>query len=184
MTFSWTPHRFSGGALALDVANSVVLRSDPARRIDRYDDAKTMDAFAGGANHYCAERAWTGPLVPVAPERRAAFLSLREAIDDHFRAEARGEGTPAQLALLLEAIADTLRHSGGRAGALDAATAHSALRLTVNAAPDRLKICPNCGWLFLDKSRNRSRNWCDMAICGNRAKASRHYYRHRKEPGT
>lgn len=183
MTFSWTPHRFAGGALALDVANSVVLRFDPARRIDRYADVKAIDAFAVAANNLCAERERTGPLVPVAPERRAAFLDLREAIDGHFRAEASGEGTPVRLAVLLEAIADTLRHSGKRAGALDAATAHSALRLTVSAAPDRLKICPNCGWLFLDKSRNRSRTWCDMAVCGNRTKASRHYYRHREEAG-
>ncbi|MGG2476018.1 CGNR zinc finger domain-containing protein, partial [Rhizobium sp. BR5] len=28
MTFRWTKHRFAGGALALDVANSVILRSD------------------------------------------------------------------------------------------------------------------------------------------------------------
>ena len=182
MTFSLTPHRFSGGALALDVANSVVLRIDPARRIDRYADVKAMDAFADAANLHCAERDQTRPLVPVAAARRRAFIGLREAIDDHFRAEATGEGRPELLAALLELIADALRHSGARAGALDAATAHSALRLAVNAEPDRLKICPNCGWLFLDKSRNRSRTWCDMAICGNRAKASRHYYRHREEP--
>lgn len=32
-----------------------------------------------------------------------------------------------------------------------------------------------CGWLFLDTSRNRSRRWCDMKDCGNRAKVKRHY---------
>ncbi len=36
-----------------------------------------------------------------------------------------------------------------------------------------------CGWLFLDMSRNRSRRWCDMKDCGNRAKAKRHYHRKR-----
>ena len=37
----------------------------------------------------------------------------------------------------------------------------------------RMKACPaeHCGWAFYDHSRNRSRTWCDMAICGNRAKA-------------
>jgi predicted RNA-binding Zn ribbon-like protein len=35
----------------------------------------------------------------------------------------------------------------------------------------------NCGWLFLDTTRNRSRRWCDMKVCGNRAKARRHYER-------
>jgi predicted RNA-binding Zn ribbon-like protein len=36
-----------------------------------------------------------------------------------------------------------------------------------------------CGWLFLDLSRNRSRRWCAMEDCGNRAKAKRHYQRKR-----
>jgi predicted RNA-binding Zn ribbon-like protein len=38
---------------------------------------------------------------------------------------------------------------------------------------DRLKACPDdqCGWVFYDRSRNRSSTWCSMAVCGNRAKA-------------
>ncbi|HYR09186.1 MAG TPA: CGNR zinc finger domain-containing protein, partial [Longimicrobium sp.] len=40
------------------------------------------------------------------------------------------------------------------------------------------KCCgDNCDWLYLDTSRNRSRRWCDMQSCGNRAKARRHYHR-------
>ncbi len=44
----------------------------------------------------------------------------------------------------------------------------------------RIKTCPgeNCGWKFLDRSKNRSRRWCDMAVCGNVAKARE--YRARK----
>jgi predicted RNA-binding Zn ribbon-like protein len=34
-----------------------------------------------------------------------------------------------------------------------------------------------CGWLFLDTSKNRQRQWCSMQDCGNRAKAQRHYQR-------
>jgi predicted RNA-binding Zn ribbon-like protein len=34
-----------------------------------------------------------------------------------------------------------------------------------------------CGWLFLDLTKNRSRRWCSMRGCGNRAKAQRHYHR-------
>ena len=43
----------------------------------------------------------------------------------------------------------------------------------------RLKRCenPRCGWLYLDRSRNRSRRWCEMATCGNRAKAYRYKQR-------
>jgi len=36
-----------------------------------------------------------------------------------------------------------------------------------------------CGWLFLDTSRNRSRQWCDMRDCGNLAKVRRFRQRHR-----
>jgi predicted RNA-binding Zn ribbon-like protein len=32
----------------------------------------------------------------------------------------------------------------------------------------------NCGWLFMDCSKNHSRRWCDMRDCGNRAKVRRH----------
>jgi predicted RNA-binding Zn ribbon-like protein len=36
----------------------------------------------------------------------------------------------------------------------------------------------NCGWLFMDCSKNHSRRWCDMRDCGNRAKVRRHRKRH------
>ncbi|MDX3973193.1 CGNR zinc finger domain-containing protein [Shinella sp.] len=182
MTFSWTPHRFSGGALALDVANSVVLRADPERRIDRFADPAVMDAFPDGANRHGAERALFGALEPVGMDARDGLVVLREAIDRHFRAEVLGAGKPALMADLLDAISATLRRSGTRPHALDTATARSALMLLAQPEPERLKICPNCHWLFLDRSRNRSRAWCDMAVCGNRAKASRHYRRNREEP--
>jgi predicted RNA-binding Zn ribbon-like protein len=53
----------------------------------------------------------------------------------------------------------------------------SAADLLVSAERQRVKKCgdPACGWLFLDVSRNRSRRWCDMRDCGNRAKAGRFY---------
>jgi predicted RNA-binding Zn ribbon-like protein len=35
---------------------------------------------------------------------------------------------------------------------------------------DRLKLCANCGWAFVDESRNRSRRWCEMTSCGNQSK--------------
>jgi len=45
----------------------------------------------------------------------------------------------------------------------------------------RLKICPgqNCRWFFIDLSKNHSRRWCDMAVCGNLAKARRFQHRQR-----
>jgi predicted RNA-binding Zn ribbon-like protein len=42
--------------------------------------------------------------------------------------------------------------------------------------PERIKVCASetCEWLFYDVSRTGRRRWCDMATCGNRAKAARH----------
>jgi predicted RNA-binding Zn ribbon-like protein len=44
----------------------------------------------------------------------------------------------------------------------------------------RLKVCPadDCLWAFYDRSRNRSRTWCDMSDCGNRAKVKAFRARH------
>lgn len=44
----------------------------------------------------------------------------------------------------------------------------------------RIKNCPNCGWIFLDNSKNSSRRWCSMKSCGSNVKALDWYYRHKK----
>lgn len=59
----------------------------------------------------------------------------------------------------------------------------SATELLTSPELKRIGICKGegCGWLFYDKSRNRSRKWCDMGDCGNRAKARRFYKRKRRK---
>jgi predicted RNA-binding Zn ribbon-like protein len=59
--------------------------------------------------------------------------------------------------------------------------AQSAVDLLTSEELMRVGQCADerCGWLFMDMSRNRSRRWCDMRDCGNRAKARRHYERKR-----
>jgi hypothetical protein len=49
-------------------------------------------------------------------------------------------------------------------------------RLGIRGELERVKICPadDCLWAFYDESRNGSRQWCSMAVCGNRAKARAH----------
>jgi predicted RNA-binding Zn ribbon-like protein len=51
-----------------------------------------------------------------------------------------------------------------------------------NGHPDRLRVCANdmCRWVFYDESRAGQRRWCDMASCGNRAKAARHRARQKE----
>ena len=54
----------------------------------------------------------------------------------------------------------------------------SAVDLMTSEAINRVgQYCDEkgCGWLFWDSSRNRSRRWCDMSDCGNRAKVRRFY---------
>jgi predicted RNA-binding Zn ribbon-like protein len=69
--------------------------------------------------------------------------------------------------------------TGGVDGALGRllAIAHAAM---AEGTWSRLKACrePSCEWVFYDATRNHSRTWCDMQVCGNRAKARA--YRHRQ----
>lgn len=59
--------------------------------------------------------------------------------------------------------------------------ARSAADLLISPERERVKECASatCEWVFLDRSRNRSRRWCDMSDCGNRAKARRFQDRRR-----
>ena len=58
----------------------------------------------------------------------------------------------------------------------------AAVRLAVAGEWDRVKICPadDCRWAFYDRSRNHSRTWCSMEMCGNRAKARQWRQRRRR----
>ena len=129
----------------------------------------------------------------------ARARALREAIYRVFTARAAGEALPTSD---LERISEENARAGvnrlltpagiGRCSfewrgtdALDRPlwpVAVSAVNLAASDAAERVKECAtdNCTWLFLDASKNRSRKWCEMAECGNRAKARRHYHRSKK----
>jgi predicted RNA-binding Zn ribbon-like protein len=184
MTVAWTQHRFSGGVLALDTTNTVVHRCDPSRRFDRFDDPAEIQRFADAGR----------PLTVADAKTIAATVrDLRETTDALFRGCAAGKRIDATaLAAFLRACAAALHGRNellasadapfGEAGSplpFETALAVSALSLLNGASLKKLKACPNCNWLFLDKSRNSSRLWCDMAACGNRAKARHHYRRQR-----
>jgi predicted RNA-binding Zn ribbon-like protein len=59
----------------------------------------------------------------------------------------------------------------------------SAAELLTSAERHLIRECSSqtCTWLFLDRSKNRTRLWCDMKTCGNRAKWRRYYKRHKKK---
>jgi predicted RNA-binding Zn ribbon-like protein len=60
--------------------------------------------------------------------------------------------------------------------------ARSAADLLTSPELGRVKRCARegCDWLFVDESKNHSRRWCSMSLCGSRVKARR-YYRRQKE---
>lgn len=196
MPVEWNAHRFSGGALALSAVNSVLYRGDAARTVDRFDDCGELPRFAEAATQHCAEE-FAGAVIGATGSmaEREAVISMREAIDRLFRRQARnGCFSSHVLSALLAACAGALAQAGvvlsgsgiapARPGApigLAAAMAVSALALLRPENASRIKVCPNCQWLFVDRSRNASRLWCDMAVCGNRAKARRHYRRRKTD---
>jgi len=190
----WTAHRFSGDALVLNVANSVVLRNDAARTFDRFADPDEIVRFAAAAERFCAGEVGGRPLKVAEPvAARPRVIALREAADAFFRSQASGaEGRSDLLAPLLRLCAGALAtgpvlladdRTGPASGAapvdFEAAVALSALMLLEPGNRRRIRICANCSWLFLDRSKNGSRLWCDMTVCGNRRKAKRHYERKR-----
>ncbi|RUW33584.1 MULTISPECIES: CGNR zinc finger domain-containing protein [unclassified Mesorhizobium] len=192
MTVSWTPHRFTGGILALDTANTVVLRNDPEKTFDRFDDPAEIARFAEAASGFRAAELGGRRLQAPEPGGIApVVLSIREATDRLFRhAITKGAISAGHLPDFLTACASGLSGSSTEIGApgqpfgdpatpiaFEAALAVSALSLLRDETVARLRICPNCSWLFVDRSRNASRLWCDMAVCGNRQKANRFYRR-------
>jgi predicted RNA-binding Zn ribbon-like protein len=97
-----------------------------------------------------------GALTEVNRALRAREVIQLEPSDDGVHVGHRHVGDPIDdgLARLAEPIVGEI--SGGR--------------------PERLRICDNdtCRWVFYDDSPTGRRRWCDMATCGNRAKAARH----------
>ena len=190
-----------GGVLSLDFVNTVDPRHAPGRR-EYLDDYAALVAWGGHAGAIDAgqgERLRKGAAGDPAEAERVLgrAIRLREALYPLFSRAARGQPpVPDDLGVLQAELTRALPHlllTWSPAGyareweqdssALDQvlwAVAWSAAELALHGPLDRIRECPgqgNCGWLFLDLSKNASRRWCDMRVCGNRAKARRHYAR-------
>ncbi|MFN2521016.1 MAG: ABATE domain-containing protein [Candidatus Limnocylindria bacterium] len=189
----------TGGALCLDLTNTVGgTRARPREDLHSFDDlvewsrqARALDATAA---RELRRRAEAAPADAARALRRT--VSLREAIHRVFVARAAGEPpAEADIELIRRWDAEALEHSrlvarGGEFAREWAETppsfervawivAHDAVELLTSQELPRVRECASdtCAWLFLDTSRNRSRRWCDMKSCGNRAKVRRHYER-------
>ncbi len=143
-------------------------------------------------------RAWveerTGEYLPAPDEAdHARVLELREALRALLRTNNGGEAGERELAPLREAAERSrYRTTFAADGALTLAPARADLngfearlllaieRIQTQGAWPRLKACTDdgCQWAFFDTTRNRSRTWCSMEECGNKAKTRR--YRERK----
>jgi predicted RNA-binding Zn ribbon-like protein len=62
-----------------------------------------------------------------------------------------------------------------------ATVAASYARLVIGGGINRVRVCanPDCSYIFYDDSRNASRRWCDVGICGNLLRVRRHRQRNR-----
>ncbi len=183
MEINWTLHRFSGGALAFDLVNTVVWRNDPDKQSDRFENLQNIAGFAAAASLYCQKETGLSELhAPLSSTETKNFIALREAINGYFRPFVEtGFGADSALAGLFAAAASVTEPTSdaGTTNGIGKFAALSAMRLLDGRSISRTKSCPNCDWLFLDKSKNQSRIWCDMAVCGNRAKAKIYYSKNR-----
>lgn len=128
---------------------------------------------------------------PASPDAGEALVQARAAIREVLTRP--GPGGRARLNAVLGhgRIALALTRDGPeRSVQVDdeswrpAVSAANNLLDLLSTAPDRIRQCqhPACVLWFLDTTRNGTRRWCSMAGCGNRAKASRHYARTRRQP--
>ncbi len=194
------PHLI-GGALCLDFVNTVDPRH-ASRRREYLDSYPTLVAWGGHAGVIDADQGERlSEAAAVQPAEAGRVLSrairLREALYP-LLSQAGSRRRPARddLGVLQAEVTGALARfrvawsPAGFGWEWDQASsgldrmlwpvAWSAAELLLRGPLERIRECPGqdtCGWLFLDLSKNASRRWCDMRVCGNRAKARRHYER-------
>lgn len=195
------PWTFRSGHLALDFANTVDWHASdhPVDLLNTYADllAWSGDFEVLDGPGVRRLQKWAREDPAAAEQALRETRELRETVYRIFSAVAGGESPRRRdLAHLADAYARAVDRAelayGGEGGfwswtsrplALDAMlwpAAAAAVELLRSEAIDRVGQCRDdrgCGALFLDTSRNRSRQWCRMETCGNRAKARRHYAR-------
>ena len=190
--------KLSGGALCLDFVNTVHCYgcAELGEYLNTYHDLLAWSRHVGTITDDEAKtlshRAAGHPAEAKSAHRRA--IELREAIYRIFSIPLEGQShAEKDLAVFNDYLAETMMRSQivkaedgfywdmtGNKAKLDwilNPVIRSAAELLISEKFRRIKKCadPICGWLFLDISRNRSRRWCDMRDCGNRAKAKRFY---------
>jgi hypothetical protein len=161
-----------GDLVRLDVCG------DPADLIVRFINTLDVEAGSDALDTVDGWRSWLsaqGLDGCFGQESPRDLEQVRELRDD-LRALASGErcGQVQQVGIQVALTVDgQVELSSQTAVGLIAA---AAAKVAIEQRLDRVKICPadDCRWAFYDTSRNRSRQWCSMEVCGNRAKARAH----------
>ncbi len=195
----------TGGHPALDLANTISRRDNPERRREHLTSYADLVSFAV-QDKILSPKEGKELRSFAEKNRRSASRSfrkaieLREAIYAVFAAAARRKYPPGEAVRVVKDYAleaaqqrNLLATNGGFRWEWQTDVKNSLDRVIWPLGQaagelltsDELKLvrwceAPDCQWLFLDHSRNRSRRWCDMKSCGNRAKARRHYQRVRE----
>jgi predicted RNA-binding Zn ribbon-like protein len=190
-----------GGSLAFDFANTAGGRNLPVpiENLPSHDDLLAWACHAGLLS--VATNSELGAAIRRDPRLGVHLLNtahdLRDAIYEIGAAFAHGRkpagsdlatlkdhyARAVAAAVLLSSKQATYSFDFSNAPAeflLFGPIAVSAMEILTSADKSRIKQCPaeDCGWLFIDSSKNHSRRWCDMATCGNRMKGRAHRERH------
>jgi predicted RNA-binding Zn ribbon-like protein len=194
--------RLVGGRLCLDFVNTVDshLKPQPKEYLHSYADLVAWSLRLGALEEGAAAQLIAHAEASLQPAEAvlAEARTLRGALFDVFRALSLAQVPPATgLAALNRVLAATpaqpqlVAKAGGVSWGAEVGPsalaqvlwpiAWSAATLLTSAEAAQLRQCAGhgCSWMFLDTTPNRSRRWCSMEECGNRAKARRHYDRAR-----
>ena len=196
-----THFEFSGGNLALDFANTVSKR--PTEAIERLTDYTRL-VFFGMDSGVCTRTDRLFMTAGRAPGQAQNVLQkaiqFREALFAIFSAIVERRAIPdnalMRLNLMLQEAAQHGRivyrdrrfvwewiHMDQYLDSVLWPVAQAAADLLLSDELPQLRMCAaeDCAWLFLDRTKNQRRRWCDMKVCGNRVKARRHYERMKAE---
>jgi len=191
------------GNLALDFANTLDNRYDPERLVDLLSTYERFLEFARQSGTITQQQARKLRAETSARDRGRTLervIELRETLYFLFESVATGKPPDAsRLRTFNRFLADvrvpetvTWRKPDFIRSSFDLSeTPDAPLWPVIDAAgnlltsPDRHHVCEcteeTCRWLFLDRSKNHSRRWCDMRVCGNRSKAQRFYAQFRRK---
>ena len=151
---------------------------DPADLIVRFINTLDVEAGSDALDTVDGWQSWLGAqgLDGCFRHERPRDLKQARELRDDLRAVASGErcGQVRQVGIQVSLTVDgEVELSAQTAVGFIAA---AAAKIAIEQRLDRVKICPadDCRWAFYDTSRNHSRQWCSMEVCGNRAKARAH----------